>query len=236
MSSSLSSSAVCAVLPWILFAPAFAGETVSIQTVLHALDQAEARRESQLPGYTVTEHYTLAVSRFSLSAEMTVETVYRREQGKSFHVISRSGSPMLQSRVFDRLLSEEAEMSRGETRRGLLVNSANYAVRLGGEATLEGTECYVLELTPRTKSTYLLQGRAWVDKEDGSLIRIEGVPGASPSFLSGRPRITREYEKLGEFWLARRSHSVTDTFLSGKSELVIDYRDYRILSDYAPRP
>ena len=215
----------------ILLAPVFSAQTASSQTVLQALDQAEARRESLLPGYSVTEHYTLAVSRFSLSAEMTVETVYRRQQGKSFHVISRSGSPMLQSRVFDRLLTEEAEMSRGETRRGLLVNSLNYAVRMSGEEVLAGTECYVLELTPRKKSTHLLQGRAWIDKADGSLIRIEGVPAASPSFLSGRPTITREYEKLGEFWLARRSHSVTDTFLSGKTELVIDYKDYRLLTD-----
>ncbi len=233
MISSLSSRSVFVVLPLILFAPAFAADAVSSQTVLRALDQAEARRESLLPGYSVTEHYTLAVSRFSLFAEMTVETVYRREQGKSFHVISRSGSPMLQSRVFDRLLTEEAEMSRGETRRSLLVNSANYALRLTGEEVLAGTACYVLELTPRTKSTHLLQGRAWIDKEAGSLIRIEGVPGASPSFLSGRPTITREYEKFGEFWLARRSHSLTDTLLSGKTELVIDYRDYRILSDSA---
>lgn len=55
----------------------------------------------------------------------------------------------------------------------------------------------------------------------------------SPSFLTGRLNITREYEKFGEFWLARRSRSISNTFLSGRTELVIEYRDYRILGEVA---
>jgi len=229
--SKISSSSVWFFLLSLLFARTFIADTTAEQTAIRALDEAEARRESRLEGYSVTEHYTLQVSRFVKSAEMTVETVYQKGQGKSFTVVSRSGSAMLQSRVFDRLLREEGEMSRGEARRHTLVNSENYAIRLAGEETRTGRICYVLELTPRTKSEHLLQGRAWIDKEDGSLIRIEGIPTANPSFLTGRPAIVREYEKVGDFWLARSSHAVSDSFLVGKTELSIDYRDYRILSD-----
>jgi outer membrane lipoprotein-sorting protein len=220
------------VLLWILFAQAFAGETTSEQTAIRALDQAEARRETGLAGYSVTEHYTLQVGRFSGSAEMTVDTIYRRGQGKSFHVVSRSGSSILQSTVFDRLLGEEGKMSRGDARQHALVNSDNYAIRLIGEETLAGTgRCYVLELTPRTKSPYLLRGRAWINSEDGSLIRIEGIPAAKASFLSGTSVVTREYEEVGEFWLARSSHAVSDGLLSGKTDLRIEYRDYHVLDD-----
>ena len=147
--------------------------------------------------------YAIRSSRFNKSAAMTVRTIYRQGEGKSYHVVARSGSAMLQTRVFDQLLQEEAEMSRGETRRRELVNSENYVLRLVGEETRVGRKCFLLELTPRAKSTHLLRGKAWIDQEDGSLVRIEGKPTASPSFLTGRPTVIREYEKVGDFWLAK---------------------------------
>src|SRR5437667_11050249 len=87
------------------------GQPPPEQAVIRAIDAAELRRETRLRGYTVTEHYTIKSSRFNHSAEMTVAVVYRRDQGKSYKILSRSGSAMLQSRVFDRLLHEEEAMS-----------------------------------------------------------------------------------------------------------------------------
>lgn len=223
------------VLSSVLLVSTASGGATLEQTAILALDQADARRESRLAGYSVTEHYTLRGSRFALSAEMTVETVYQRGQGKVYRVVSRSGSPALQSRVFDRLLREEGEMSRGDARLRTLVNSENYLVRLAGEEMVAGEMCYVLDLTPRVKSTHLLKGRAWIEKKDGSLLQIEGRPTASPSFLTGRPAISRKYERVDEFWLARSSHALSESFFSGTTELSIEYRDYRILDDIAGR-
>lgn len=195
--------------------------------VLQSRDAAELR-ETRVAGYSVTEQYALRSSRFSVSAQMTVATVYKRDHGKTRTVISRSGSPTLQSRVFDRLLREEGEMSRGDVRRQTLVNSENYLMHITGEEVRSNRKCYVVELTPKRASTHLLKGRAWIDAEDGSLIRIEGRPGSSPSFITGRPLIVREFQKMGEFWLAKSSHAVSDSFLFGRTELQIDYVDYRV--------
>ena len=84
------------------------------------------------------------------------------------------------------------------------------------------------ELTPLAKSTHLLKGRIWVDAKDHSLVRIEGKPGASPSFFTGRPMIVREYAKTDGFSLARQSRASTDGFLLGKTDLTIDYSDYKV--------
>jgi DNA-binding PadR family transcriptional regulator len=73
--------------------------------------------------------------------------VYRLGQGKSYQFVARSGSAMLQTRVFDRLLKEEAEMSHGEARQRASVNSQNYVIRVAGEEDRAGRRCYVLELT-----------------------------------------------------------------------------------------
>ncbi len=198
------------------------------ESVIRGVDQAELDRETNLAGYSVTEHYTLRNSRFQTAAEMTVATVYTKGSGKSYRVLSRSGSSALQTRVLDKLLQEEAEMSRGETRQRALATSANYKMRLMGEESLAGRQCEVLELIPRTKSTHLLKGRAWVDAEDHSLVRIEGKPSASPSFWTGRPMIVREYERIDGFSLARKSHALSDGLLLGKTELTIEYSDYKV--------
>jgi hypothetical protein len=215
---------------WFLLAQAGFGQTASLQIAIRALDQASARREARLAGYTATEEYRIQSRRFNKSAAMTVETLYRQGQGKSYRVVARSGSAMLQTRVFDRLLQEEVEMSRGATRQRASVNSQNYVIRLAGEENRVGRKCYVLELTPRAKSPHLLRGRAWIDQEDGSLIRIEGKPTASPSFLAGKPLVVRDYEKVGDFWLAKSSHAVSDSFLLGTTELSISYLDYHLLN------
>ena len=196
--------------------------------VIQSIDAAELRRETRLRGYTVTEHYKIKSSRFNSTAEMTVATTYARDQGKSYKIVSRSGSSMLQSRVFDRLLREEGEMSRGEARKQTLVNSQNYAMHFAGEEIRSGRKCYMLDLTPRKASSHLLKGRAWIDAEDGALMRIEGKPTASASFFAGRPMITREYEKSVEFSLAKSTRAESSSFFFGKTELQIDYTDYHI--------
>jgi hypothetical protein len=59
----------------------------------------------------------------------------------------------------------------------------------------------------------------------------EGKPTASPSFLAGRPAIVRDYEKVGDFWLAKSSHAVSDSFFFGTTELSINYIDYHLLGE-----
>jgi hypothetical protein len=197
-------------------------------SVIRGVDQAELDRETNLTGYSVTEHYTLRNIRFRTGAEMTVATVYAKGVGKSYRVLSRSGSSALESSVLDRLLQEEAEMSRGDIRQHALVTSANYKMRLIGEESLAGRQCEVLEIIPRTKSTHLLKGRAWVDAEDHSLVRIEGKQSASSSFWTGRPTIVREYERIDGFSLARKSHASSDSLLLGRTDLTIEYSDYTV--------
>ncbi|MDQ6665430.1 MAG: outer membrane lipoprotein-sorting protein [Acidobacteriota bacterium] len=198
------------------------------ENVVRGVDQAELFRDTNLSGYSVTEHYVVHNSRFEAAASMTVEANYLPVSGKSYSVVSRSGSSILQTRVLDRLLAEEAEMSRGATRQRALVTSANYKMRLIGEEAINGRDCKVLELVPRLKDTHLLKGRAWVDAKDYSLVRIEGKPAASPSIFAGHPTITRDYEQIEGFSLATRSHAVCDSFLLGQTELTIEYRNYKV--------
>ena len=205
-----------------------APEPVREESVIRGVDQAEVNRETNLTGYSVTGHYAVRSNRFQTSAEMTVSIVYRKGAGKSYQVLSRSGSSVLQTRVLDRLVQEEAAMSRGDIRPHVVVTSANYKMKLVSKEPVVGRSCEVVELSPLTKSPHLLKGRAWVDAEDHSLVRIAGRPVTSASFWAGRPLIVRDYEKIEGFSMAKRSHALADTLLLGKTELTIEYSDYKI--------
>jgi hypothetical protein len=196
--------------------------------VIRGLDQTQLYREENLLGYSVTEHYTIKNSRFQTAAEMTVSTVYNKGAGKTYQVVSRSGSSMLQTRVLDKLLQSESEMSRGDARQRALITSANYEMRPSGEETIAGRRCQILELNPKKKSPYVMQGRAWVDAANYSLVRIQGRPSSSASFWAGRPMITRDYADISGFSLATRSQAISDSVLLGSTDLTIEYTSYQV--------
>ncbi len=199
------------------------------QDLIRQIDQAELRRERNLTGYTVIESYTIKNSHFSKSAEAIIETTYKRGQGKTYKVLSRSGPSLLRNRVLDRLLQEETQMSRGRMREQAIITSANYDMKLMGKEPVDGILCDVLELTPKRKSPYLLKGQLWVDPAKMMIVKLEGKPPISASFFSGRPQVVREYKHLEGFALAHHSHAVSSSFLFGQSVVDIEYRDYHLI-------
>jgi hypothetical protein len=198
------------------------------QDLIHQIDQAELRRETKLAGYTVTEYYKIENSHFSKPAEAIIETTYKRGQGNTYKVVSRTGPSLLRNRVLDRLLQEERDMSRGRTRKQAIITSANYDMKLIGNEVVGGTMCDVLELIPKKKSPYLLKGRLWLDPAKIVIVKIEGKPPTSASFFSGRPQIVREYKEVNGLALAQHSHAVSSGFLFGRSTVDIDYRNYHV--------
>lgn len=196
--------------------------------LIEGVERAQLAREDGILSYSVKEHYTLTNSRFNESAEMTVAVTYAKGAGKTYRVVSRTGPSMLQNSVFDRVLKEEGEMSRGSVRLAALVTPANYRMKMLGEQTLGGRRCEIVELEPLRKSPHLLRGKAWVDEKSHNLIRIEGKPTASLSFWAGNPYVIRDYIEVGDYSFALRSHATSHSFLLGQSELIVDYSDYQV--------
>jgi hypothetical protein len=200
------------------------------QDLIRRIDEAELWRESKLAAYAVTEYYTIENSHFSKPAEATIETTYKRGQGKTYKVLSRTGPLILRNRVLDRLLQEERDMSRGRMREQAIITSANYEMKLIGKEQVGGIMCDVLELSPKRKSPYLLKGRLWLDPARVVIVKLEGRPPTSASFFSGRPQIVREYKEVNRFALAQHSHAVSSSFLFGRSTVDIEYRNYHVIA------
>jgi hypothetical protein len=110
-----------------------------------------------------------------------------------------------------------------------------YQTRPRGEETVDGIDCWVLEIKPKQvlDGQRLFDGMFWVEKETLSVVKTEGVP---PQILSRKkenlfPRFTTFREKIdGKHWFPVHTHA--DDVLPFSSGAVrvrmnIRYTNYR---------
>jgi hypothetical protein len=184
----------------------------------------QEERFDRIGSFSRLQLYSVTTNRFGLKAELVARVHRDRLRGKTYEVISRSGSEVIQSHVFDPLLEAEVETSHQTPE---LLTRENYSFRLTGEASFAGRRCFLIETEPRHHEKRLLKGRLWVNKEDFGIVHVEGRPTESLSFWVGKPMIIQDFTKIDGYWWASRRNSYIDNIWLGKSDLVIDYSDYR---------
>jgi hypothetical protein len=202
--------------------------------ILAKVEAETNRRHLELREYSGSRQYTMWNGRFGQQAAAAVLMTYRRIEGDRFTVVTRSGSGQLNG-IIDRLLSSEAGASLPPENDRHQISSANYRVRLLGSEAAGGRTCYVLALSPRIKASYLIAGKAWVDPVSYAVVRTEGQFAASMSPLVGAPRILEQYVEVHGFWLPGHVRSVTSSLLLGPTELDIQFSNYQLDRDAAPR-
>jgi hypothetical protein len=131
------------------------------------------------------------------------------------------------------VLTSEARASTSPENAQHQVSAANYRVRLLGTEFLAGRRCYVLGLTPRTKSRYLIVGKVWVDSESFGTVRIDGRFAASISIMIGAPELREDFVEVNGFWLPGHVRSVTSSLLLGPTELDIVFSNYQVDTESA---
>jgi len=220
---------ICCGLLITLWQPAHAQHAPSVNTI-EKIDVSVAQRDENLLAYTVTELYRLFRNgdRVRPAAEMTVKTTYRRDTGKSFVILTQSGSAFLLKEVLGRVLDSERLMTQPDNRRQALLTSSNYNMRVKGGVTVEGHACTVVSIVPKRSSPYLFRGDIWVDSEDGSILKLEGVASKSASVLTGAAQVSRRYEKIQGLPMATHAGATAVSWLLGETIIDIDYSDYQM--------
>ena len=156
---------------------------------------------------------------------MSVEFDYDAASGKSFRVVSQSGSKILGEKILKRAMDSEIEASKDNGASAL--TPANYRFQLQGSESLNGHPAYILSVEPLTGSKFLYRGKVWVDATDFAVAKIEASPAKNPSFLISRTLIRWTYVKTGNFWLPQQSHSESKVRIGGTAVLTIDYGTYQ---------
>lgn len=207
---------------------AWPGESAAI---LQGIDAAVNAREQGLLGYTVTEHYAVFRNKDQVNpaAEMTVKTTYRKDVGKSYAILSESGSNLLRKQVLEPILDRERELTEPANRATAVITSANYEMAVKGAQEVDGRNCVLVALRPRRESTYLFNGTIWVDAQDYSIVQLEGTASKSPTVLTGPAQVTRQYTMIDGFPMATHAKAVSNSWLLGQTTIKIDYTGYEMM-------
>jgi len=157
---------------------------------------------------------------------MEVEIDFNATSGKSFRIVSQSGSKILGEKVLKRAMDSEKEAS--EDGGATALSPANYRFQLQGSESVDGRPAYILSVEPLRESKFLYRGKVWVDAIDFAVAKVEAAPAKNPSFWISRTLIRYTSAKTGSFWLPQRSRSESKIRIGGTAVLTIDYGTYQI--------
>ncbi len=205
-------------LPAVLTAPEIVG-----QMLRHNRMQAD-----KLKHYQQVRHYQVQYKGFSadLVGKMDVSVTFDATSGKSFRIVSQSGSKLLCDKVLKKAVDSELEASRDQAATALTPD--NYKFQLAGTESLDGSPAYVLDVEPVKDSKFLYRGKIWVDAADFAVVKVKAEPAKNPSFWISRPQITYTSAKTGEFWLPEFNRSETKVRVGGTAVFTIEYGSYQI--------
>jgi hypothetical protein len=199
-------------------------------TIFGQLERANELRAASLSSYWSTRRYSVFEPGHEADAELVVSMQFVAPSTKSFTPVSARGVGWIQKRVFGRLMEAETQAAAGKDHADSAITSANYTARLVGTDQLRGRDCWVLSLEPKRRDKYLFTGKAWIDKGDVAIARLEGEPAKSPSFWVVRAPFVREYQRVDQFWLPLQDETHSYIRFAGEYVFRIQYADYQITS------
>jgi hypothetical protein len=202
--------------------------------VIRLVDAAVGARFENILGFTDVEHYAVyrGDDQVHPVAEMTVKDTYKKGVGKSYAILSESGSSILLHFGLKPLLESEQTINEPGNVEKSWFNSANYNMKLNSATVqkLNGRDCFALEINPREQAPNLIIGTMWVDAKDGTLAQINGVASKNPSAFSGTTHMMRQYTNIDGYSMAIHARAESDSPLFGHTIVTIDYSDYKLES------
>jgi hypothetical protein len=212
------------------FAQAHGPTNVSVAQIVGQMEHHNRSQAEALKHYQAVRSYEAEYHGFATTIEgkMEVEVNFDASAGKSFRIVSQSGSKLLCEKVLKRAIDSEKEAS--QDRGATALTPANYRFQLIGSDVLNGRPSYILYVEPLKETKFLYRGKIWVDATDFAVAKIEAGPAKSPSFWISRTLIRYTSAKTGDFWLPQLSRSETKVRIGGTALLTIDYGTYQIVA------
>jgi hypothetical protein len=201
--------------------------------IVEQIQQHNKARSEVLKQYKALRHYQVEYRGFSakIGAKMDVEVNYDAATGKSFRIISQSGSRLLCDKVLKRAVDSEKEASQDKGSTAL--TESNYRFQLAGNEIVAGRPAYILDVQPLTASKFLYRGKIWVDATDFAVAKMETEPAKNPSFWISKTLIHSTSTETDGFWLPQQLRSETKVRIGGTAVLTIDYGTYAVVPDVA---
>lgn len=186
----------------------------------------DTEREAQSAGYAGHRRYVLENEHMHKRAQLVTDVACDRNGAKQFNVISEDGWKAANKHVLRKMLESESETSTQSFRSKTRLISENYEFALEKTEIIDGRLAYVIDVTPKRRDKYLMEGRVWIDAQDLALVRAEGQPARNPSFWTRSIHFVQQYRKNGPYWFPVSTVSITEARFFGTTKVKIDYFDY----------
>jgi hypothetical protein len=212
--------------------PAAPAQEPEEAAVIRLIDAAVQARYENVLGFTDIEHYAVYRGQDETHpvAEMTVKDTYKKGEGKTYTILSESGSGIVMRFGLKPLLDNEESINKSGKVEHSWFMSANYEMKLkpGGRQRLNGIDCYVLDVTAKEKAPNTIDGALWVDAQTGSIVQLDGIASKSPSAFAGTTHMMRQYMQLQGFPMATHARAESNSMFFGRTVVTIDYSDYKL--------
>jgi hypothetical protein len=178
------------------------------------------RPETRLTSYRALRRLTASTRGGHMEGTIIAWTALEPGGGFRYEIISRSGSPAVQSRALIPALETEAHaLAPGDGARSALVG-ANY--RFGDVIGREDGLARI-DITPHRDAPMLLQGAMFLQPETGDLVRVEGRLVKRPSFWTRRVDIVRHYARVAGVRVPVAMESTAQVLILGPSTFAMTW-------------
>ena len=207
--------------------------SLSAAEIVNQIQLHNQSRKEGLKQYKTLRHYDVVYKGFSttVTAKMDVEVSYDASTGKTFTIVSQSGSNFLCDKVLKRAVDSEKEAAQDKSLTAL--SEANYRFTLLGNDSVAGRPAYIFNVDPRSEGKFLYRGKIWVDAVDFAVVKMDTEPAKNPSFFISRTLIHSTSARDDGFWLPESTRSETKVRIGGTAVLTIDYGKYQIVPSTA---
>jgi hypothetical protein len=164
---------------------------------------------------------------------MTAKMTYEKGKGKSYEIVSQTGSNVIQKFGLEPLLENEKQLNDPAVVKNSWFASANYEMHLkpGETSEMNGRACVAFAITPKRKAPNMIDGTLWIDPRDGTIAKVEGTGTKSPSPFAGTTQMMRQYTNIDGFSMSAHARAESHNALFGRTVIIIDYTDYQLHTD-----
>ena len=197
----------------------FAGGATMVtnETVTRFLESARP----PLTSFRAKRHLEASTRGGKLKAQLDAWTDLTADGAFTFEIIQESGSDLLRGHVLRTALLEEQRSRAAANLAESALTPANYDFQ-PDETSREG-DLVRIDLTPRRKSRMLIEGAAFVTRENADLVRVEGLLSKRPSFWTRKVHVTRRYERIEGVRVPVEMQSRADVLIVGDSSFSMTY-------------
>jgi hypothetical protein len=198
--------------------------------VIARIDAIAKSRYEHVLGFTDIEVYAVyrGGDESRPAATMKVKTTYKKGEGKSYEILSQSGSELIMKFGLRPLLANEKTINVPGNVEKSWFTSANYEMKLKPGATqrIDGRDCIAIAMTPRRKAPNMIDGTLWIDASDDSIVKVEGIASQKPSVFAGTTHMMRQYSNIDGYAMSKHARAESNSGLFGHTVVTIDYGDY----------